>query len=132
MSRRPYIRPMSKTTWYMRNGRFRHYMLKEMTCLLVGFYCFLSIWALAVLALGSEYRWNAFLETQQNVAMVIIHAFALLYFLVYQTIDWFKLAPKAMPVQLGDNKVPDPVIIIGHYVVWAVISLFIFWLVGVI
>lgn len=132
MSRRPYIRPMSKTTWYMRNGRFRHYMLKEMTCLLVGLYCFLSIWALAVLASGSEDRWDAFLETQQNVAMVAIHAFALLYFLVYQTIDWFKLAPKAMPVQLGENKVPDTAIVVGHYVVWAGISLFIFWLAGVI
>ena len=35
MSRKPYVRPISKTTWYMRNGRYRKYMLREVTCLLV-------------------------------------------------------------------------------------------------
>jgi len=59
MSRQPYIRPMSKTTWYMRNGRYKVYMLREMTCLLVGFYSFLVIFGLA--ALSSAERWNAFL-----------------------------------------------------------------------
>ena len=64
--------------------------------------------------------------------MVIFHALALLYFLFFQTFPWFKLAPKAMPVQLGEKKLADNYIIIGHYVAWAVLSLFIFWLAGVI
>ena len=29
MSRNPYVRPVSRTTWYMRNGRYRKYMLRE-------------------------------------------------------------------------------------------------------
>ena len=53
MSRNPYVRPVSKTTWYMRNGRYRKYMLREVTCLLVGFYSFLAIFALAILAGGA-------------------------------------------------------------------------------
>jgi len=132
MSRQPYVRPVSKTTWYMRNGRYKRYMLREVTCLLVGFYCFLTIWALAVLASGSAERWNAFLESQQNIVMVVFHAAALVYYLFYMTFDWFKLAPKAMPVQLGEKKLPDLAIVIGHYAAWAVASLFIFWLAGVI
>ena len=130
MSRQPYIRPVSKTTWYMRNGRYKRYMLREVTCLLVGFYCFLIIWALAVLASGSPDRWNAFLESQQNTAMVVLHTVALLFYLVYMTFDWFKLAPKAMPVQLGETRVPALYIVIGHYVAWLVVSAFIFWLAG--
>ena len=47
MSRRPYNRTMSKTTWYMRNGRYKVYVLRELTSLLVGFYTFLTIFALA-------------------------------------------------------------------------------------
>lgn len=132
MSRRPYIRPMSNTTWYMRNGRYRRYMLREVTCLLVGFYCFLSIWALAALATGSPERWNGFLQSQQNAGMAAVHAFALIYFLIYMTFDWFKLAPKAMPVQLGENKASDRSIIIAHYVAWAVVTAFVAWLTGVI
>ena len=131
MSRQPYVRPISRTTWYMRNGRYKRYMLREVTCLLVGFYSFLMIWALAALAAGPD-QWNGFLESQQSPLMVTVHAVALIYFLIYMTFDWFKLAPKAMPVQLGEKKLPDRVIVIGHYAAWAVVSLFVFWLAGVI
>ena len=132
MSRQPYVRPISKTTWYMRNGRYKVYMLREMTSLLVGFYTFLTIFALATLATGSPEAWNNFLASQQGTGMSVFHAVALLYFLFYQTFPWFKLAPKAMPVQLGEKKLPDRYIVIGHYVAWAVVSAFIFWLAGVI
>ena len=132
MSRQPYVRPVSKTTWYMRNGRYRKYMLREVTCVLVGLYSFLTIWALAALSAGTPERWEAFLASQQNGFMVGFHAFALIYFLVYMSFDWFKLAPKAMPVQLGENKVGDGVIVLAHYIAWALVSLIVFWLAGVI
>ena len=131
MSRQPYVRPVSKTTWYMRNGRYRKYMLREVTCLLVGVYSFLTIWGLAALSAGAE-RWDAFLQSQQNSVMVGFHAFALVFFLVYQTFDWFKLAPKAMPLQLGEKKAPEIYIILAHYLAWAVATLAVFWLAGVI
>ena len=130
MSRQPYIRPISKTTWYMRNGRYKVYMLREMTSLLVGFYTFLTIYALAALSSNSPDNWNHFLSSQQGTGMVIFHSLALLYFLFYQTFPWFKLAPKAMPVQLGEKKLPGSYIVIAHYVAWAVLSAFIFWLAG--
>ena len=131
MSRQPYIRPMPKTSWYLNNARYRRYMLREVTCLLVGFYSFLAIWALAALSRGSADHWNAFLQTQQNTGMIVFHAVALIYYLIYMTFDWFKLAPKAMPVQLGEKKVPAVAIVIGHYAAWVVATLFIFWLAGV-
>ena len=132
MSRNPYVRPVSKTTWYMRKGRYVKYMLREVTCLLVGFYGFLTIYALAVLAAGSAERWDAFLAAQQNTALVVFHAAALLYYLVYMTFDWFKLAPKAMPLQLGEHKLPDYVVVLAHYLAWAIVTLGVFWLAGVI
>ncbi len=64
--------------------------------------------------------------------MVVFHALALLYFLFFQTFPWYKLAPKAMPVRVGEKKLPDSYIIIGHYVAWVLVSAFIFWLAGVI
>ena len=130
MSRQPYVRPISTTTWYMRNGRYKVYVLRELTSFLVAFYSVLTILALSALA-DSQESWNAWLASQQSTGMVIFHALALLYFLFFQTFPWFKLAPKAMPVQLGEKKLPDSAIVIGHYVVWVVVSLFIFWLAGV-
>lgn len=131
MSRQPYVRPLPKASWYFGKARYRRYMLREVTCLLVGFYCFLLIWALAALAGGSAERWDAFLASQQNAAMVVVHAVALVYYLVYMTFDWFKLAPKAMPVQFGEKHLPGAAIVVGHYVAWALVTLLIFWLAGV-
>ena len=131
MSRQPYVRPMSKTTWYLRNGRYKIYVMRELTSLLVGVYTFLTIFALASLSANSPEAWNSFLSSQQSPAMVIFHGLALLYFLFYQTFPWFKLAPKAMPLQIGENRLPDSYIVIGHYVAWALISAFVFWLAGV-
>ncbi|GMR15122.1 MAG: hypothetical protein BMS9Abin30_0743 [Gammaproteobacteria bacterium] len=132
MSRRPFVRTMSKTTWYMRNGRYKVYMLREVTSLLVGYYTFLVIFALAALSADSPDLWNGFLAAQQSPVMTALHGFALLYFLFFQTFPWFKLAPKAMPVQIGEKKLPGGYIVIGHYVAWAVVSAFIFWLAGVV
>jgi fumarate reductase subunit C len=131
VSRQPYVRPVPKATWYMRNGRYRRYMLREVTCLLVGAYSFLTIWALQVLATGSPERWDAFLALQQNPALATFHTLALIFFLFYQTFDWFKLAPKAMPLQIGEKLLPDRFIVIAHYLAWAIVTVFIFWLAGV-
>jgi fumarate reductase subunit C len=131
MSRKPYVRPISKTTWYMRNGRYRVYAARELTAFLVAFYSFYLICVLAIIAAGDAGRWESFLEAQQSTGWVVFHAIALLYFLFFQTFPWFKLAPKAMPLQIGENKVPDKVIIIGHYVAWVIVSAFILWLAGV-
>jgi fumarate reductase subunit C len=131
MSRQPYVRPLSRTTWYMRNGRYRVYMLREMTCLLVGFYSILVIFGLAALAEGSAARWDEFLTAQQTPLMIAIHGAALIYFLIYQTFAWFELAPKALPLQIGEKKLADSYIVIAHYIAWAVVSAFIFWLAGV-
>jgi len=89
-----------------------------------------DIYSLAALAAGPN-QWNAFLKTQQSPGLAGMHAVMLIYFLVFMTFDWFKLAPKAMAVQAGGKKVPDRVIVIAHYAAWAVISLFVFWLAGV-
>ena len=131
MSRQPYVRPLSRTTWYMRKGRYKVYMLREMTCLLVGFYSFLVIYGLAILAEGSAQSWDAFLAAQQTPLMIAIHGIALIYFLIYQTFAWFELAPKALPLQIGEKKLADSYIIIVHYIAWAVLSAFVFWLAGV-
>lgn len=131
MSRNPYVRPMSKRTWFLRNGRYKVYIRRELSCLLVGFYSFLLIFALAALSQDTPAAWNAFLASQQNLFMTIFHAAALLYFLLYQTFAWFELAPKVMPLQVGENKLPSSIVVFGHYIAWAVITAVIFKIVGV-
>ena len=70
MSRQPYVRPISTTTWYMRNGRYKVYVLRELTSFLVAIYSVLTILALSALADSPEH-WNAWLASQQSTGMVI-------------------------------------------------------------
>ena len=77
MSRNPYVRPVSKTTWYMRNARYRKYMMREVTCLLVGFYALFLLCVVAILAQGSPEAWASFVASQQSAFWVGFHAAAL-------------------------------------------------------
>ena len=52
--------------------------------------------------------------------------FALLAVL-YHSITWFNLSPKAMVVRLGRWRVPDLMIAGGNYAAWFVISAVITW-----
>ena len=130
MSRQPYVRPVSKTTWYMRNGRYKLYMLREFTAFLVAIYCFIFIAGLAALSDSPE-RWAGFLAEFTGPGWVVFHAFSLVFYLLFMTFDWFKLAPKAMPLQLGEQKLAPGYIVAGHYIAWLVVTLFVFWLAGV-
>ena len=131
MSRRPYVRPVARTSWYLQQPRYRVYMLREVNCILVAVYCVLMLAGLAALASNQPERWNDFLASQHHPAWMVFHAFALVYFFVYQTMAWFQLAPKAMALQLGETRVSAPSIIAGHYIVWAVVTAVVFWLAGV-
>lgn len=130
MSRRPYVRPVSRSGWYLHQARYRNYMLRELTCILAALYCILLLLALQALASGQPERWDDFLAGQQHVGWMALHAFALVFFTIYQTMAWFRLAPKAMPLQLGGTAVPAAWIVAAHYVAWLAVSLIIFWLAG--
>ena len=132
MSRRPYVRPVSKTSWYMKNARYRGYMLREITCFLVAIYCVLIMVALSAALDPGPQRWAEFVAGQQKPAWVVFHGFALVFFTIYQTIAWFRLAPKAMPLQLGDKVVPPAAIVAAHYAAWIVVSAATLWIAGVI
>ena len=42
---------------------------------------------------------------------------------LFHTITWFNLAPRALVVRIGEDKVPDLLIAGPHYMGWMVFSL---------
>ena len=62
-------------------------------------------------------------------ASVAFHLLALA-FALYHTTTWFNVTPKAMPVQLGEARLPGGVIIGAHYAGWALVSGLILFLAG--
>ena len=50
-----------------------------------------------------------------------------LFGLIYHSITWFNLAPKAIVVKIGKHRVPDILIMLSNYIGWLVISVIIGW-----
>ena len=129
MSRRPYIRPVSATTWWLAQPRYIRYMAREVSCLFIGAYTGVIVVGLLRLSQGAV-AWGGFFEALQAPASIVFHLLALA-FALYHTTTWFNVTPKAMPVQIGEASLPGSVIIGAHYAGWAVVSVVVWYLVGV-
>jgi len=126
MSSKPYVREVSKTTWFLSQPRYKRYMAREVTCIFIFAYTFLLIVALARLSQGEE-AFNAFVQALRSPLGVLFNVAALIA-TVYHSMSWFNVTPQAMPIQRGEEFVPGNVIVGAHYGAWAVVSLIIlFW-----
>ena len=128
MSRKPYRRPVSASRWWLAQPRYIRYMAREASCIFIGAYTGVVVVGLVRLSEGAA-AWGAFLEALQAPASVAFHLLALA-FALYHTTTWFNVTPKAMPVQLGEARLPGGVIIGAHYAGWAVVSALILFLAG--
>jgi len=119
MSRKPYERAIT-SEWIFRHPRYLRYLVREFSCLFIGGWTLLMVWGLKQLAEGPA-AWAAFLELLRSPASIVFHLLALA-FAVYHSVTWFNLTPKALPVQRGEEFVPDAVISGAHFAAWAIVS----------
>ena len=129
MSRRPYVREVPKTTWWLRHGRYKRYIAREVTCIFIGLYTGLLLCGIGRLSEG-EAAYQRFLDTLDHPLFILFNLLAL-GFSAYNSISWFSVTPKAMRIQIGENFAPDIVIAGAHYAGWIVVSLVVLLMVGI-
>lgn len=122
-----YVKPWNATTWFTRRPGYIMFMVRELTAL------FLAIYLVALLVilgkLSDAASFVTLLSDLTSPGWRILHAVALVA-TVWHAITWFNLTPKAMPVFIGENRAPGPLVAIGMgYAPWAVVSAFIVWLI---
>jgi fumarate reductase subunit C len=128
MSRRPFERPIT-SEWIFRHPRYVRYMVREFSCLFIGGWTLLMVWGLKALSEGPA-AWAAFLALLKSPASIAFHLLTLA-FAVYHSVTWFNLTPKALPLQRGEEFVPDWMISGAHFGAWAVVSAALLYLAGV-
>ncbi len=119
MSRKPYLRKMPKSWWLARRS-YTSYMARELSCVFIGAYSLLIVVGLHRLSQGRD-EYGAFLDALQSPLSLVFHAAALVFALIH-TVSWFSLAPKAMPLQIGEKKLSGGPVVLAHYAVWIVVS----------
>ena len=127
MSRKPYVREMT-SEWIFRHPRYLRYMTREFSCLFIGAWTLLMVWGIKQLAEGPQ-AWAGFLELLKSPASIAFHV-AALGFALYHSYTWFNLTPKALPLQIGEEFVPDGAISGAHFAAWAVLSVAVLYLSG--
>ena len=127
MSGKPYLRPIS-SEWIFRHPRYLRYMVREFSCLFIGGYTLLLVAGFKSLSDGRA-AYETFLECLRSPVGIVFHVLALA-FAAYHSVTWFKLTPKAMPLQLGEEFVPDAVIAGAHLAAWGVLTLAVLYFAG--
>ncbi|MFZ4481829.1 MAG: hypothetical protein ACOYNZ_18260 [Rhodoferax sp.] len=129
MSRKPFVREVSKTSWYFKHPRYLRYMSREVTCIFIGAFALLLVCTLERLSKGQA-AYDSFIAALKGpwsfLAMAVI-----LFFAVYNATNWFNVTPKAMPVQTGEEFLDGKYIVGAHYAVWAIATLVVLFFAGV-
>jgi len=128
MSRKPYVREVRKFRWFFRHPRYLRYMAREVTCIFIGAYTLLLVAGLNSLSQGPA-AYQGFRDWLSSPASIVFHVLAL-GFALYHSVTWFNLTPKALPVQIGEDFLPDAVISGAHYAGWGLLSLAVLALAG--
>jgi fumarate reductase subunit C len=106
--------------WWLQNRSYTRFVLRELTSVFVAFVAVVSLWQLRAVAQGPE-AYQQFLARLRTPLMLTIDTAAFLAVL-WHSITWFNLTPKAMVVRLRGKRVPDAVIVGLNYAAWLVLS----------
>jgi fumarate reductase subunit C len=122
-----WYRKRVSTWWWAEQWRSFKFILRELSSVAVIYFVALLLWMLWSLGKGAD----KYLEFQGWMRDPLVIAFNLiaLLFVLYHSITWFNLAPKAMPIRLGGKRLPEWMVAAPNYAAWIVISAVLAWLI---
>lgn len=128
MTRRPYHRPLPPD-WWRREPRLFRYIVREGTSVFVGLYAAILTDGMIRLAQGRA-AWEGYLAALSSPLGVTVQLVCL-SFALFHTATWFGVTPKAMPpILVKGERIPDRLIVRGHFVLWAAVSLLVLLFLG--
>ena len=121
-----WLRRHVSTYWWLEKPSYFAFILRESTCLFVGWFAVYLLLLIAAVVDGPD-AYARFLAWSASPWMITLNivSFALM---VFHAITFFEAAPQALVVHLGHTRVPGRLVLIGHYAAWAVASAVVIWL----
>jgi fumarate reductase subunit C len=121
-----YRRPIS-TFWWLERRSYLIFVLRELSSVFVAwFVVYLLLLINAISAGRAEYE--RFLDWSGSAWVLVLNVVAMLFVLLH-AVTWFGLAPKAIVVRMRGRRVPPRVIVVAHYLLWLLLSVFIAWVI---
>jgi fumarate reductase subunit C len=120
-----YREPVS-TWWWLRRRSYVAFILRELSSVFVAWSVLFLL--LLVRAVGNGASSYANFLDWADTPWVVLLNLVTLAFIVYHSVTWFQLTPKAMVVRLRGRPVPGAAIAGSAFAGWVVVSLFVTWL----
>ena len=112
--------------WWVHEWPHVRFILRELTSVFVALYALILLFQVRALAQGPE-AYAAFVAWLKTPASIVLHLVVFVA-VIFHTITWLNLAPKAIVLHAGKKRVPATVITLSNYIAWAVVSLVIAWI----
>ena len=112
--------------WWLQNRSYTTFVLRELTSISVACFAVLSLWQLRTLVQGPE-AYAHFLARLRTPLFLVLNSMAFL-FVLFHTVTWFNLAPKAIVVRLQGRRVPDWVVAGLNYLACVLLSGAVVWI----
>jgi fumarate reductase subunit C len=122
--------------WWLRRRSYLLFMLRELSCVFVAWAVLFLLLLLTAVGNG-RVDYQRFLDWAAKPWVIAVNALALA-FLVFHSVTWFNLAPKAMVVRvpkqmlalapkaivrrLPEGRVPGWLIVAQNYIAWVFVS----------
>lgn len=112
--------------WWTRRWVDIRFISRELTSVFVAGYSVIFLFYMRSVSQGPE-AFARFSEYLSSPISIFFHCVGLIA-LLYHSITWFSLAPKAMVIKLGETKVPGVVVALLNYAGWLALSIALIWL----
>lgn len=113
--------------WWLEKYAYAKFITRELTSLAVGYTAILLVLHVWFLSRSAQ-AYERFQDVLRSTPLLIFHGVVLL-FLLFHSITWLNLAPKALVLRVGGKRVPDSLVLAGHYAAWLGTTAAVVWLV---
>lgn len=117
--RKTYVREVTPT-WWKRLEFYKLYILREATALTTVWFCLVLFYG--VVCLGNGSFETSFVNFLKNPLVIILNIITMAGVL-YNTITWYGLTPKALNLIYKNEKLPQSVVKIAMWVITGLASL---------
>jgi len=115
------------TYWWSQRWSYLAFILRELSSLFIVWFVIFTLWQVRALSQGAE-GYQQFQSWSKTPAVLVVNIVSL-FFVIFHSITWFNLAPKAMVVRLRGKRVPSVWIAAPNFIAWALASALVAWIV---
>ncbi len=120
-----WYRPRVSTWWWLGRWSYLKFILREISSVFVAWFVVILLLQTRALSRGPQ-AYSEFEAWLRSPLVLLLNSVSF-FFVLFHTVTWFNLAPRAMVVRLRGKRLPDLWIAAANYIAWAAVSVIVAW-----